>query len=324
MKYLLRVLFGLVLAAAVVFLMSRVISWQDALQSVRALHWTSIAIIIGTVCMISLAKATRFFFILRYEHLNVSFWNTIRIFFASQAFTPLPGSEVARAMLFKKELDGHLKDLIGPVYFQALMELLTAVLLGIFASMFIKLPLGWLFVGLWVLLAILLAVIACSKQLPRFFDLLKRCGMTFAWVDKAQMALQHYARLISSKGKINVRRFWVLVIGIGLLAHAVSGGLLWYIAQNQGVHISIFQSLFAAALAVLIQGALSFIPGGLGVTEGGLVGILTGFGVPWQSTIIITLLYRAATLVLPIVVAFFFLIFLYGRNVFRSAPQSSV
>lgn len=323
MKNLFRVLLGIVLAAAMVFLLSRTISWQDAKNSVQALSWGNIGLIVGAVMVISLVKATRFFFILRFGNVPASYLRTLRIFFASQAFTPMPGGEVGRAMLFKNGLDVHLKEVAGPVFLQALMELWTATLWVALTAFFVGYVLGWWLIGLLSLLAILTAPLIFSKHFPRFFEMLKSRGMKYAWIDKSQSTFQHFASLISSQGKTRVRLFWVLIVGLGLLAHALGGGLMWYIARTVGVHISLLQGIFAATVAILIQGILTVIPGGLGVTEGGLVGILSGFAIPWQKTIVITLLYRIATLPLIIAIAAIFLIFMYGKKLFNRPALKS-
>jgi hypothetical protein len=101
----------------------------------------------------------------------------------------------------------------------------------------------------------------------------------------------------------------------------MAGGLIWYIASLQGVHLSVFQSLFAAVVAVLIQSILAIIPGGLGVTEGGLIGVLTAFGIGWNKSVVITLLYRVLTLPLLIIIALFFLLIIYLPNIFRQLKK---
>jgi hypothetical protein len=148
--------------------------------------------------------------------------------------------------------------------------------------------------------------------------------MTYAWIDKTELTLQHFARLISSEGKTHVRQFWMRIVGLGLLAHALCGGLMWYITRVEGTHLTFFQGIFAATMAALIQGIFTIIPGGLGVTEGGLVGILSKFAIPWQKTISITLLYRLATLPLSILIAAFFLAFMYGKNLLHRPSLKSI
>jgi hypothetical protein len=234
----------------------------------------------------------------------------------------MPAGEVGRAMLFKKQLDVHLKDVAGPVFLQALMELWTAALSVVVTAFFVGSMLGWWILWPIGLLAVLTAPLLFSKRLPGLLDILKRRGLTFAWIDKTKTTLQYFADLVSSHGKTKVWRFWIRTVGLGLLAHALCGGLLWFIARTVGGPITFPQGIFGASIAILIQGILTVIPGGLGVTEGGLVGILSGFAVPWQKTVMITLLYRLATLPLSIAIALVFLIAMYGKDILlRRSPR---
>jgi uncharacterized protein (TIRG00374 family) len=312
MKYFLRVVLGVMLLAVGGFVISRIISWDDVKTAVHALSWWNIVLIGGAILTIGIVKAVRFFCILRFGGIVVSLRNTIRIFIASQTFTPLPAGEVGRAMLFKKELGIHLDEVAGPVFLQALLELWTAALWVVLAVSFVGSIGGWMgLVGFLGLLAILSAPLLFSKQLPHVFERLKNHGVTYKWVEKMQGVFEHFEALVTSKGKTNVWGFWVLVVGLGLSSHALSGGLMWYIAQVQGAHITWLQGVFAVTMASLIEGILTIIPGGLGVTEGGLVGILSGFAVPWRKTIIITLIYRLATLPVSMAIALLFLLSTY-------------
>lgn len=323
MKYLFRVLLGLAFTTTILFVMLHAISWQDVKHSVLVLKWSSITLIISTILIISLVKAIRFFFILRFGKIPVSFLNTVRIFIASQAFTPLPAGELSRAMLFKNKLSVHLNEVAGPVFLQALLELWTATALVVFTAFFVGIHGGWWLVGLLGLLAILTAPLIFSKHLSRFLDFLKNHGMTYAWVNKTQTTFRHFDELIRVDSPALAWRFWIVVTALGLFSHMVGGGLMWYIARLTNAHLTIAQGIFAAAMSALIQGVLSIIPGGLGVTEGGLVGILSRFAIPWQKTIIITLLYRLATLPVLMVIALVFLVSLYRKTIFRFTSLKS-
>jgi uncharacterized membrane protein YbhN (UPF0104 family) len=143
MKYFLRVVLGVMLLAVGGFVISRIISWDDVKTAVHALSWWNIVLIGGAILTIGIVKAVRFFCILRFGGIVVSLRNTIRIFIASQTFTPLPAGEVGRAMLFKKELGIHLDEVAGPVFLQALLELWTAALWVVLAVSFVGSIGGW-------------------------------------------------------------------------------------------------------------------------------------------------------------------------------------
>ena len=315
MKKALQILLGCLFVSLVLWAMLHAIAWRDVRQDLRLLNGFNILLIVGMVLLMGVIKATRFFYILRYGGVKVSWKNAVRIFIASLVLSPIPAGEVGRAMLFKKELNVHLSETAGPVFLQALMELLSATLWVIFAAFFVGFPLSWWLAGLLGLLAVLSVPLLGSGQLAKALEALQARGKNYAWIEKTKTTLHHFHALISSHGKTQSWLFWIRVVGLALLVHAVAGGLLWYVAHLVGSPITLIQGIFAAAMAALIQGVFTVIPGGLGVTEGGLVGILSGFGVSWQQTVVVTLLFRVATLPLAMLIALCFLLPIYGKNI---------
>lgn len=311
---------GVILVAAIViYLVLAIIFWKDAYILIKSLKWTTIAIFIAWILAISFIKASRFFIILRAGDVRVSFIKTLMVFIPSQVFTPLPGGEIGRAVLFKNKLHLTMEQIATPVYLQAIIELWTATFLAIVTIFFIKTDTGiWLAIGLFFMLAIFTVSILIPKRLYSAFSFLKSRGLKYKWIDKLIEILNSSEQFITKKNGIFRWKFWLSLIAMGLFSNIIAGGLIWYIATLQGVSISFFQSIFAAVIAILIQGVLGIIPGGLGVTEGGLIGILTSFAITFKKAVIITLLYRILTLPLLMMIALVFLFFIYMPNIFKN------
>jgi uncharacterized membrane protein YbhN (UPF0104 family) len=70
---------------------------------------------------------------------------------------------------------------------------------------------------------------------------------------------------------------------------------LWVVLRGLGIDLSLLPTTFIYATATL-AGAVSFLPGGLGATEGSLAGLLMLRHVPGDAALAATLLVRAATL----------------------------
>jgi uncharacterized protein (TIRG00374 family) len=67
----------------------------------------------------------------------------------------------------------------------------------------------------------------------------------------------------------------------------------------------------------------SLIPGGLGIMDGSMAAVFTGFGVPYETSVAAVLLFRAAYYVLPLLISLFFLrgMFALGRSLTRGEEQ---
>ncbi len=308
MKKILLYTLAFLAIVAIFFFMLHSFSWQEAYASIKLLRWPFLVIVVVSSLTISLVKATRFYFILHFNNIKISWVRTAHTFIASEAFTPLPAGEVGRALLFKKNLDLEMTQVLVPVFLQALIELWTAAFWVVLGAFVIQTQWGLWLIGLVLFLALLSIPLMIPNKLHTFLSFLKRKGLTYGWVDKLLEILHALQEFFSEKTSRTRTTFWVTIILLGLMGHAINGGILWYIAQTQGSHLTFLQGVFGASMAALIQGILVIIPGGLGVTEGGLVAILRTFQVPWNPSILITLLYRLVTLPLSIVIAILFLL----------------
>jgi uncharacterized membrane protein YbhN (UPF0104 family) len=100
-------------------------------------------------------------------------------------------------------------------------------------------------------------------------------------------------------GNLAAELLFAFALGVFLLAFGQSLGFAEILFVNMAV------SLFAGMLP---------IPGGIGVTEGGLIFGLTSFGVPQETAFAAVMLYRLATFYLPPIWGFFSLNWLERRR----------
>lgn len=88
-------------------------------------------------------------------------------------------------------------------------------------------------------------------------------------------------------------------LGVTTVLSVFSWGLecvgLWIVLRGFDVGISVFAAAFVFAVASIL-GAISLLPGGLGVTEGSMTGLLLFFGVSRVPATSATLVIRATTL----------------------------
>lgn len=306
------------LATVILYFILRSFSWQEIFASIKTLQWTTIAVFIVFLLAISLLKAVRFFVVLRFAKVEVRFFPTALVFLTSQAFTPLPFGEIGRALLFKNKLHLEMDQVAAPVYLQALTELWTATFLALVSLFFIKLSFNfWLIGGLLLLLVFLSAMMLIPERLLALIKFLKSKNWKYQWLDKFAQLLESYKQyVVKSSGKVPWK-LWLIIIFLGIAGHLAAGGLFWYIALILPGSLNIFQSIFAAVATVLLSSVFGIIPGGLGVTEGGLLGVLSSFGLSWNKAAVIILLYRAVTLPLLIIIALLFLLLIYLPNIFN-------
>jgi uncharacterized protein (TIRG00374 family) len=94
----------------------------------------------------------------------------------------------------------------------------------------------------------------------------------------------------------------VLLVLITVLDWTTSMTALWFCFDALGDPLA-FEVLIAGFSIGLTAGALSMIPGGLGVQEASMAGVYSLLGVPFQQAILATILFRVVYYLIPYVVS---------------------
>ena len=105
------------------------------------------------------------------------------------------------------------------------------------------------------------------------------------------------------RGLRSVRRL-VMLFGGNLFAELLFAFALGIFVLAFGYSLEFHELLFINMAVSLFAGLLP-IPGGVGVTEGGLIYGLTSFGVPQETAFAAVILYRLGTFYLPPIWGFF-------------------
>ena len=96
----------------------------------------------------------------------------------------------------------------------------------------------------------------------------------------------------------------------------LEGAALGLVLRAFGLEVNVFQVMAAFGAAQLV-GGLPGTPGGLGVTEAGLVFILSAYGFPSRETLAPVIIYRIVSYWLPAAVSFF-----AGGMTFLKSPEA--
>jgi uncharacterized protein (TIRG00374 family) len=93
----------------------------------------------------------------------------------------------------------------------------------------------------------------------------------------------------------------MIAVLLGIISWGFEGIIIFLAVQALGESISILGSLFVVSVSSLL-GALSFLPGGLGVSEGSIMGLLILTGIQTETAVATTLITRISTLWLGVLI----------------------
>ena len=223
-----------------------------------------------------------------------------RLWMGSYAFTATPGKsgEAVRTLLLRQECGTPLPSSLAALLAERLSDG-TAVLLLLLLNL--PLVLRWLPAGAarpgampLPLLLILAALMACGL-------LLSRAGVR----QRLKRLLRRLLpRSLAGGSTDTLAAFRRLLRPAPLLAATLIGALAWsleglslaLLLQAMGSPLAQAGGAVVAHTAAGLLGAISMLPGGLGSTEAGTVGLLALQGVPLASATTATLLIRLMTL----------------------------
>lgn len=222
------------------------------------------------------------------------------VFFSGlvMAVSPAKVGEVLKSYLLKRSCNAPMADTVPVVVAERLTDLIAVLILTLGGVG--SVPGAWPVVAAGGLLVAGLLVVVAWKRLA--LGILHLVGRIRRLSSVARHAEQSYLSMAA-------------LVQPGRLAWGVGLGLVAWLCEAVGFHLvlsgfsgmdpELGRSVFIYAFSTA-AGAVSFLPGGLGVTEGGLVGLTLAMvaGSARSTAVGATVLIRIATLWLAVVVGF--------------------
>lgn len=307
-----RLVFSLVILALVFLIIDNIIGIKKLPQIILSFPKQQLILLFLLVIFITFLKACRFLVLLRFSGVKISLWDTVKVYIASQTTSFLPGGEVLRGVLIKKESGVALSKTAGTVISQVYLEIIAACLitfLGSFYFEILRVPMSFMFL-FFVLFSFLFLHPKISflffKKLPKN----ERLKKIYLSINKHQKLI--VSNLFSSK------RIFFITFGISLVGQILGGSLIFLIGKSDIIQIGLFESVFVYSSSIVIQTLAVFSPGGLGFTEGGMIGILLLFKLDPTKSVSLVVIFRIITLFFPVMVGMVFLGLFYGKSLIFS------
>lgn len=261
-----------------------------------------------------LLRGWRFHYYLRHSGEHVPLGYSVAAFLAGFALTGTPGKvgEAVKGVFLKQDYGVPVTKVVGILVVERLMDLLGVLLLGSFSVLLFS---QWK--GLFLLCALVVlagGAVLCLERLYRpLLERLSRISF-LSWV-----CARTLDTLMAGRHLMTLR-----VSAVGLLVSTVAWGLesvsLYLILQGFHIPSTLLQANFVYCFSTIV-GALSMLPGGIGGTEAGMVGLLGFMGTSYGSALPAVILIRLCTLWAAIAVGVGFMIFMTVRS---GGPQKLV
>ncbi len=233
------------------------------------------------------SKAVRFWYILRFLNIHVPFWTTSLLYLSGQSVSLLPAGELYRTILLKKYFGVDMGKSSPSVTMQGLVEAIVLLALSVAGAFIIGH--NKFVVGLVGILLLILVIALRRGWFGMTYTLINKLPYVTVNETKFERFIQDHRNLLAPKPLLTLVAFSLVPVFSGI-------GILYLSSQAIGFDITYVQSMIGYSLPVIMSG-LSFLPGGLGVSEGGSIGMVQLFGASAAAAVTITLLVRIFTLV---------------------------
>jgi len=310
-----RIGFSIILLGVLLYVVSHAVDINELWQTLATFPIHQFILLFAISSFIFLLKTWRFALLLKNSQIELTRWEAIRVYVAGLATSPLPAGEATRGVLVHHETGTKISKTTGSIVTQAYLELFASALIALVGSFFFKmieLPATLAFAIL-----LIVALLLSSRRLVEFiFKILPD--------KKFLLKLSRRLRLIQKDVRDNLLdddthlpdKVFTSTLGISLITNVVGGILIMLIANNFGVQLNVIESLFIYSAAMLIQG-FSISPGGLGFTEGGMVGLLLLFQVDFTIAVSIVIIFRLVTFIYSTLLGTTFLAVFYGKSLIQ-------
>jgi glycosyltransferase 2 family protein len=293
--------FAIVISIAIFYIMLATFADISTVSKyIHQLKFHFVLLILLSFSASIILRSIRQFLILRYIDINLSFRDNLVLYVAglSMSITPLSlGQSIKSHYLLKNQRQPISKTL--PI---VLVERYYDVLaLFSFTALFVALNNVTILRAPVISIGVLLAIVAAAVSSPKILATLVRLASRTRLIRKFEKDFASSAVTLSILfSRDAMCTLWLLSI-VGWFFEAVG---IFLCFQSLGVNFLSFGLSTVFGFSATIFGALSFIPGGIGITEISFVKILSYYGLGVSTATAVILLVRLSSLWYSTVIGF--------------------
>jgi len=265
---------------------------RDVGAALAQFDWTAALFGLALAAGNYAVRWVRWEYYLRRLGIRIDTRDSVLVFLAGFALTVTPGKlgEAVKALLLRQS-HGISATRTAPIVVAERVTDLTALLVLALAGAFtLKVDRGFLGAGA-IAVALALVLIGSERLGDRLLDLLARVGPLERFIPKLRASHRTAAQLLRPAPLLMSTALSVAAWFLECLA-------FWMVVRGlPGARLALPTATFIYS-AMTVAGALSFLPGGLGVTEAGMLALLGTFasGVGRGGAAAATFVTRACTL----------------------------
>jgi uncharacterized protein (TIRG00374 family) len=277
----------LIFAIIVYVILGVYADFGNLLLALESFDWKYIIILLSLTTLSYLIRFVRWNFFLKGVGVNLNLKDNLFIYLSglSMTITPAKAGEVWKGWLIKDINGDSLSKTVPVVISDRLTDMLALVIFSLLGILYYKQG-AFVIITILILFGGFLIAVRTETVSNRLISILEKRAGKYS-KDVKSMHITFKETLTPKK--------LIITTGLGLMAWFMECMGLYLTIIGFGDHIGIIVSTFTFSFASL-AGALSLIPGGLGVAEATLSGLLQFFGLSATISVGAAIIIRFSTL----------------------------
>lgn len=315
-----RIFISIAIAATIYLGFTIYIDYEKVLNSFANFNW----LLLPVLLLLSLGNyITRFFkweFYLKIIEVKLHKIDSFSIFMSGLVMSVTPGKmgELLKSYLVK-QINGTPISKTAPIVFaERATDFLSLTIMALIGAYYFNYGKSIsLIIGIFLIVGII--IISNKAIFDKLILILSKIDFVSKHLSKIQTAFDSSFRLLSFKALISMTILSVVSWGFECLGY-------YLILTNFSSNIDPLWSFFSYSFSTIV-GALSMLPGGLGVTEGSLTLMLVQKGLEQNDAFAATFIVRAVTLWFAVLVGIISVVFYqkrFGKIIVDSSTESNV
>ncbi len=283
-----KILVSILIGTLILILLTIYADLEKLLTALRSFKWVFIIPVLFLSVLNYIVRFFRWEFYLRRLGIKISLFRSFMIFISGLTMSITPGKfgEALKSYLLKLTDDVRISRSAPIVVAERLMDFLALVLLALYGSFYFNYG-REVIVGIGIVIISGIYIVSRKEIFYPILNLVKKItGGKFT--DRVHIAYDSISELINVK---------VLIPSVVVSAFSWSFECLGFyiVLKSYSANLSFNLATFIYSFST-IAGAISMLPGGLGLTEGSMTGLLVLNKVQKDVAVAVTIIIRFTTL----------------------------
>ena len=253
-------------------------------------------------------------FLLKNCEIDIPLRKSIAVFFAGVAFEITPGQigTLVKSQILKTSSNISRTKTVPIIVVEKVYDLIGAILASIIGIVILGMDFYLIIIAILVL-AIIFFFMFYRPASEIFFKRVTKTKFFSKHIDD----ISEFHAIVQKSTNVKVAGICIL---LSVTYWFIISAAAYYVLIAFDTHVLDYLSVIAIYTTSVLLGAISFIPAGIGITEGSIAGLFTLKGIDISTALFLSVMIRILTLWYSVCVGFIALKFT-GAFSFRNNPQ---